>query len=460
MKIRTPISTASPELTSTSPASPHFLSIANGAPRTESLPGALPLARNSPLHPPYGLYPEKLSGSAFTAPRSSNKQSWLYRILPSACSSSWTPLPTSSQQSPPTFTHTPNQQRWDPFPFPSTPTDFISSLRTLAGAGTPPMKNGLEVQIYTATADMGPTTAFSSSDGDLLIVPQSGSLDITTEFGKLLVRPTEIAVIPRGIRFRVSIPDGKARGYILETFSHSHYELPELGPIGSNGLANGRDFQVPTADYTDDSQMWTLVVKQDRVLYSAQRSGTPFDVVAWHGSYYPFKYDLNRFNTIGSISYDHPDPSIFTVLTLPSHTHPGTALADFVVFPPRWLVAEKTFRPPWFHRNCMSEYMGLICGGYDAKTGGGFVPGGGSLHNVMSGHGPDGETVEKETGRKGDAGVKVGGDGSMAFMFESYVDMGVVESVGEEVRQKNYVEHSWGAVRRRFNKEKRDWKGE
>ena len=300
---------------------------------------------------------------------------------------------------------------------------------------------------------MPESQAFYSADGDMLLVPQLGALDIRTELGRLFVRPTEIAVIPRGVRFHVALPAGEARGYILETFSAAHFELPELGPIGSNGLANARDFQVPKAAYIDDhgTGEYELLAKFDGRLFTARQGHTPFDVVAWHGNYYPMKYDLNRFNTIGSISYDHPDPSIFTVLTVPSAV-PGTAIADFVVFPPRWLVAENTFRPPWFHRNCMSEFMGLIEGGYDGKTGGGFVAGGASLHNVMAGHGPDAETVEKASGAELKPRLENSG---IAFMFESCYMLGVSrQGLEGEERQMEYSEDSWGSVKRLFTGER------
>jgi len=297
---------------------------------------------------------------------------------------------------------------------------------------------------------MPPKQAFYSADGDFLIVAQQGTLDIQTELGRLLVRPGEIAVIPRGIRYRVDLPEGPSRGYVLELFQ-GHFQLPELGPIGSNGLANARDFQAPVAAYEDDQSDWVITVKFGGRLFDAAQDHSPFDVVAWHGNYYPYKYDLGRFNTIGSISYDHPDPSIFTVLTAPSPIV-GTAVADFVIFPPRWLVAEGTFRPPWYHRNTMSEFMGLIAGDYDAKAGGqdGFQPGGASLHNVMAAHGPDEGTFEAASNAEL-APQKVGA-GSMAFMFESSLMLGVTDwsLVRCQRVQEEYVEHAWGKLQRRF----------
>ena len=294
-------------------------------------------------------------------------------------------------------------------------------------------------------------SAFYSADGDFLIVLQHGVLDIQTEFGSLLVRPNEIAVIPRGIKYRVTLPEGPARGYILELYQ-GHFTLPELGPIGSNCLANARDFQIPHATFDEDtSSKWSIFNKFAGKIFVATQNHTPFDVVAWHGRYYPFKYDLGRFSVIGSTSFDHPDPSIFTVLTAPSDP-PGTAVADFVIFPPRWLVQEDTFRPPWYHRNTLSEFMGLISGDYDAKAGGGFRPAGASLHNVMSAHGPDASTFEKASNAEL-APQKVG-VGSMAFMFESSLMIGVTEWGLRSCQkvQEDYNEESWTALKPHFQK--------
>lgn len=353
----------------------------------------------------------------------------------------------------------PNQLRWDPFDHnDSKGDDFASGMRLVAGAGDSTLKQGLGMYVYAAGKSMDDKSAFYSADGDLLIVPQEGDLDIRTEFGWLLVRPMEICVIPRGVKYQVLLPSGPARGYALELYQ-GHFALPELGPIGSNGLANARDFQVPLASFSEDfgatahegANIYTVTVKFNNALFETKQAHTPFDVVSWHGNYYPFKYDLGRFNTIGTISYDHPDPSIFTVLSAPSSV-PGTAVADFVIFPPRWLVGEETFRPPWYHRNTMSEFMGLIQGGYDAKKGGagGFVPGGASLHNVMSGHGPDAES--NEGAREADLKPVKVGTGSCAFMFESCLMMGVTEWGLRTCKkvQEGYSEESWGGIQTHF----------
>ncbi|GAM36437.1 hypothetical protein TCE0_018r05528 [Talaromyces pinophilus] len=416
---------------------------------TEAFKGALPIGANSPQKPPYGLYAEKLSGTAFTAPRCENLQTWLYRIIPAAAHSNFVPRQLDSAENGHVKYHQiPNQLRWDPFDIDES-VDWPSSLKLVAGAGSPELKDGLGIYIFSAGKDMGKNDAFYSSDGDFLIVPQHGDLDIQTELGYIHARPNEIVVIPRGIRYRVTLPAGPVRGYILELYK-GHFQLPELGPIGSNGLANARDFQAPVAAYDNDTiNEWTIVTKFGGRLFEAKQTHTPFDVVAWHGLYYPYKYDLGRFNVIGSTSYDHPDPSIYTVLTGPSD-HVGTAIADFVIFAPRWLVQEDTFRPPWYHRNNMSEFMGLIQGEYDAKTGGGFKPAGASLHNIMSAHGPDADTHEKAT--NADLKPQKVGIGSIAFMFESCFMLGVTDWGLETCQkvQKEYNKHSWETLKSNF----------
>ncbi|TFW17268.1 homogentisate 1,2-dioxygenase [Duganella callida] len=375
---------------------------------TEALPGALPAHQNSPQRAPYGLYAEQLSGTAFTAPRGHNRRSWLYRIRPSAMHEPFRQIGNGRMLS--RFDEvvaTPNQLRWDPLPLPEAPTDFLDGWVTMAGNA------GLAIHLYAANRDMQ-DRYFYDADGELLIVPQQGRLRIATELGVIELAPQEIAVVPRGMRFQVSLPDGSARGYICENFG-ALLRLPDLGPLGSNGLANPRDFLTPRASYEDREGDFELVAKFRGNLWSARIGHSPLDVVAWHGNYAPYKYDLRHFNTIGSISYDHPDPSIFLVLHAPSDT-PGVDTLDFVIFPPRWLAAEHTFRPPWFHRNIASEFMGLIEGQYDAKSAG-FRPGGASLHNCMSGHGPDSPTFEKASAIDTSTPHKV--DNTMAFMFES-----------------------------------------
>ncbi len=353
---------------------------------TEAVPGALPQGRNSPQRPAFGLYAEQLSGTAFTAPRAENRRSWLYRLRPSAEHPPYRRYEGATLFAPGTLDAplAPNRLRWDPLTFPQGPVDLIDSLTTMVANRDPQDLTGVAVHIYRAAKDM--RRYFFDSDGELLFIPERGRLELLTEMGRIEVAPGEVALIPRGVRFRARLPDGTARGYVAENHG-ALFRLPELGPIGSNGLANPRDFLTPVAAYRDDDDEVELVQKYLGSLWTTTLDHCPLDVVAWHGDLAPWKYDLARFNTIGTISFDHPDPSIFTVLTSPSET-PGRANADFVIFPPRWMVAEDTFRPPWFHRNVMSECMGLIYGAYDAKAEG-FAPGGLSLHNLMSGHGPD-----------------------------------------------------------------------
>jgi homogentisate 1,2-dioxygenase len=382
---------------------------------TEAAAGALPVGRNSPQRAPFGLYAEQLSGSAFTAPRHENRRSWLYRLRPTASHSPYRPYEGARQVRSAPFHEvppSPNRLRWDPLPMPDAPTDFVDGLVTYGGAGDVATGAGIAVHLYVADASMR-GRVFYNADGELLIVPQEGALLLVTELGRLAVAPGEIAVAPRGVRFRVELTDGPARGYVCENYG-APFRLPELGPIGANGLANPRDFLAPVAAYEDVDAPCEVVQKFQGGLWTTTLDHSPLDVVAWHGNLTPYKYDLARFNTIGTISFDHPDPSIFTVLTSPSET-PGTANCDFVIFPPRWMVAEDTFRPPWFHRNVMSEFMGLVHGAYDAKAGG-FAPGGASLHNCMSGHGPDRESYERAVA----ADLKPHKiDNTLAFMFES-----------------------------------------
>ena len=381
---------------------------------SEAVAGALPIGQNSPQKAPLGLYTEQLSGTPFTAPRTSNRRSWLYRIKPSVVHKPYTPLPQKLLRSTPfdEVPTPPNQLRWDPIAIPKEPTDFVDGLITIAGNGDSSMHSGVAIHIYVANKSMV-DRAFYNADGELLIVPQLGNLLLHTEFGRIDLKPGEICVIQRGIKFRVELLEKQARGYICENYG-GLFRLPDLGPIGANGLANPRDFQTPHAAFEDRDTDFRVAAKFLGRLWEARYDHSPLNVVAWHGNYAPYKYDLSRFNCINSVSFDHPDPSIYTVLTSPSEI-PGTANCDFVIFPPRWIVAEHTFRPPWFHRNFMNEFMGLIIGQYDAKAEG-FVPGGASLHNCMSGHGPDAETFAKAS----TAELKPQKlDDTLAFMFET-----------------------------------------
>jgi homogentisate 1,2-dioxygenase len=380
---------------------------------TEALAGALPQGQNSPQRVPYGLYAEQFSGTAFTAPRSANRRTWLYRIRPAVHHEPFRRIGDGAIVS--RFGEaatTPNQLRWDPPPMPSTPADFIDGLTTMAGNGSPARMSGCAIHVYACNRSM--QRFFYDADGELLIVPQHGRLRIATELGRLDIAPQEIAVIPRGLRFRVDLHDEGARGYVCENYG-APLKLPDLGPIGSNGLANARDFLAPVAWYEDRDGEFELVAKFQGALWAAAIDHSPLDVVAWHGNCTPYKYDLGRFNTIGSTSFDHPDPSIFLVLQSTSDT-PGVDMLDFVVFPPRILAMEHTFRPPWFHRNVASEFMGLIHGVYDAKAEG-FLPGGASLHNSMSGHGPDADTYARAIAADTSKPQVI--RDTMAFMFET-----------------------------------------
>ena len=379
---------------------------------TEALAGALPLGRNSPQQAPFGLYAEQVSGTAFTAPRAQNLRSWQYRLRPSAEHSPYVRIANGAIRTAPCgeVVAPPDRLRWSPLDMPTTPVDFIGGLMTITTNGSARTQQGVAVHLYAANTSM--TRCFYDADGELLVVPQQGRLTLKTEFGILEVSPGYIAVIPRGVKFRVECSEA-IRGYVCENYGPA-LRLPELGPIGANGLANTRDFLAPVAWYEDVRDETEVIAKFAGNLWTYTTKGSPLNVVAWHGNYAPYLYDLANFNAINSVSFDHCDPSIFTVLTSPSELA-GTANVDFVIFPSRWIVAENTFRPPWFHRNVMSEYMGLIHGKYDAKADG-FLPGGGSLHNSFSAHGPDVATFNKASTE--DLKPVFQGN-TLAFMFES-----------------------------------------
>jgi homogentisate 1,2-dioxygenase len=399
---------------------------------TEAIAGALPKGRNSPQRvmstSGEGLYAELISGTAFTAPRHVNRRTWVYRRQPSAVMSEYAPYAHKLWLTPDTSSspaQAPNPLRWQPFELANSPTDFVDGIRTVAMSGSAGMQSGIAIHVYAFNQNMSLANkkrALVNSDGEMLIVPQQGELRVTTELGILDVRPCEVAVIPRGMAFKVdgltvdasqAILDKGYRGYIGENYG-THFRLPELGPIGSNGLANARDFLAPVASLDETDGEFEIIKKFAGHVWRGTAPRSPFNVAAWHGNLVPYKYDTAHFMTIGSISFDHPDPSIFTVLTSPSDTA-GVANCDFVIFPPRWLVAEDTFRPPWYHRNVMSEFMGLVHGQYDAKPDG-FKPGGASLHNSFVPHGPDIEAFTKAS-NAALAPHKL--DNTLAFMFES-----------------------------------------
>jgi homogentisate 1,2-dioxygenase len=412
---------------------------------TEAVAGALPRGQNSPQQAPLGLYAEQYSGTAFTVPRAINRRTWCYRIRPSVTHKPFEEIPARLIRSGPfdEVPTPPNQLRWDPLPIPEKPTDFVDGIVTMGGNGDPAMQIGVGIHLYTANTAMR-DRFFYDADGELLIVPQMGRLLIVTELGSLHVAPGEICVLPRGLKFRVELPGDAARGYICENYG-APFRLPELGPIGANGLANARDFLTPVAAFEDREGDCRVIAKFLGRLWSAEIDHSPLDVVAWHGNLAPYKYDLATFNCINSVSFDHPDPSIYTVLTSPT-VAAGTANVDFAIFPPRWLVAEHTFRPPWFHRNVMNEFMGLVTGEYDAKAEG-FLPGGASLHNCMAGHGPDAETYE----RASRAELKPQRlDATLAFMFETQLVVRPTRFAMEtRILQHEYFE-CWQGLKKHF----------
>jgi homogentisate 1,2-dioxygenase len=420
---------------------------------TEALEGALPIGRNSPQKCNYGLYAEQLSGSPFTAPQSSNQRSWLYRIRPTVRhngrftkvdKSYWRTAPTREDTDVPI-----GQLRWSPVPIPDEKLTFISGLRTITTAGDADTQAGMAAHLVFITQSMEREHVFNG-DGEFLIVAQDGKIRFRTEFGVIEIEPGEICVIPRGVIFRVELIDGPVRAYVCENYGGG-FILPDRGPIGANCLANPRDFLTPVAAYEDVDGPHTLFVKWGGELYTTETDYSPLDVVAWHGNYYPYKYDLRRFSPVGALLFDHPDPSIFTVLTSPSET-PGTANIDFVIFPERWMVAENTFRPPWYHRNIMSEFMGLVFGVYDAKPEG-FVPGGFSLHNQMLPHGPDTDAFEHAS----NVDLKpVKLSNTLAFMFETRFRQHVTKYAAElPALQDNYID-CWAGLKKHFDPNRRE----
>lgn len=413
---------------------------------SEAIANALPHGQNSPQHVPFGLYAEQLNGSAFTVHSSENYYAWLYRIRPSVVCGEFTPYAQPHCQTPPftaAFTP-PTAMRWLASPYPNTPTDFIDGLTTFAGHGNPALHLGAATHLYGITKSMT-DRFFYNADGELLFIPQEGGLRLRTEFGILDIEPTHIAVIPRGVKFQVQLLNEKARGYVCENFGRP-FRLPERGVIGANGLANARDFQTPVAAYESLEGAYTLITKFQGRFFQAPLTHSPLDVVAWHGTNAPYRYDLGLFNAINTVSYDHPDPSIFTVLTSPT-TAPGVANVDFVIFPPRWMVAEHTFRPPYYHRNVMSELMGLIHGSYDAKPSG-FHPGGLSLHNTMTAHGPDATAYQRGTETPLAPHYL---DHTLAFMLESQHPWVLTQSAYESPeRDRDYLS-CWQTLKSHFS---------
>ncbi|QGM47237.1 homogentisate 1,2-dioxygenase [Methylocystis heyeri] len=414
---------------------------------TEALPGALPQGQNSPQNCPYGLYAEQVSGTSFTAPRRQNKRSWLYRIRPSVLHArrfqrAEAPLWRSGGSDSDSVASA-GQFRWGAIPFPEQKLNFIEGVRTIATAGEVDSRRGLSVHALLVTRSMT-DQYFYDADGELLVVPQQGGLDFFTEFGRIVVEPGEICVLPRGVKFKALLRDGPMRGFICENYG-APFSLPNLGPIGANCLASPLDFKTPVAVFEDIEKPCCMFVKWGGDFFACDIARSPLDVVAWRGNYAPYKYDLRRFCPIGAALFDHPDPSIFTVLTSPSEIE-GTANVDFAIFSDRWLVAEHTFRPPWYHVNAMSEFMGLIYGRYDAKPQG-FGPGGMSLHNAMIPHGPDAAAFEiaSRTELKPERLSD-----TLAFMFESRFPQRLTKYAAElDTLEKDYSD-CWSELPKRF----------
>lgn len=440
------IETAKPETTAQKATEVRYQSGFGNEFASEAVASTLPQGQNAPQRVAHGLYTEQLSGTPFTAPRAANRRTWLYRIRPSVAHKPFEQIDRGKLRSAPfnEVSTPPNQLRWMPIPIPTERTDFVDGLITMSGNGNAHTHTGVGIHIYVANASMT-NRFFYNADGEMLIVPQIGSLRLRTEMGVLEAGPGEIAVIQRGIRFRVELLEKTARGYICENYG-GLLRLPDLGPIGANGLANPRDFLAPVAAFEDREGDYRIVCKFQGNLWQAAIDHSPLNVVAWHGNYVPYKYDLTNFNCINTVSFDHPDPSIYTVLTSPSEIS-GTANVDFVIFPPRWMVAEHTFRPPWFHRNFMNEFMGLIYGEYDAKAEG-FVPGGASLHNCMAGHGPDAESFEKAS----NADLKpVYIKDTLAFMFETRFVCQPTRFALETSQLDHQYFECWQGLKRKFD---------
>jgi homogentisate 1,2-dioxygenase len=413
---------------------------------SEAVPGALPRDQNTPQVPPLGLYVEELNGTAFTAPRGVSRSVWTYRIRPSAMHRPFRPIDTRLLRSGPfnEVPPTPNQLRWRPLPIPTVPTDFVDGLVTLGGNGDPGAQAGAAVHLYAANTSMR-DRFFYDADGELLIVPQQGALALHTELGILDVPPGQVCLVPRGVKFRVELPEGMARGYICENYGQ-HLRLPELGPIGTFGLANARDFLAPVAAFEEREGDFRLVAKYGGGLWEAEIDHSPLDIVAWRGNYTPFKYDLYKFQCINTVTFDHPDPSIYCVLASPTAV-PGTSNLEFGCFPPRWSVAEHTFRPPPFHRNIASEFLGLVSGQYIGK-GEGFVPGSASLHNCMSGHGPDAEAFER--GRSAELKPQFLDD-TMVFLFETQLPILPTRfALESDLLERDYYKH-WQGLKKNFS---------
>ena len=430
----------------TNSIAPGYMSGFGNDHETEALEGALPQGRNSPQKCDYGLYAEQLSGTAFT--KHPPERTWCYRIRPSVKHSTrYAKIEMPHWKTAPCINHdviSLGQYRWGPIEVSDMPLTWVTGMRTITTAGDVNTQIGMATHVYLVTESMV-DDYFYSADSELLVVPQQGRIRFYTELGIIDLEPKEIAVIPRGLVYRVELIDGPARGFVCENYGEK-FELPARGPIGANCLANPRDFKAPIAAFEDHEVPSTVTIKWCGQFHVTEIAQSPLDVVAWHGNYAPYKYDLRTYCPVGAVLFDHPDPSIFTVLTAPSGS-PGTANIDFVLFRERWMVAEDTFRPPWYHKNIMSELMGNIYGVYDAKPEG-FVPGGISLHNMMLPHGPDRDAFEGASNRDLKA-EKL--KNTMSFMFETRFPQHLTHfAVSEAPLQENYVD-CWTTLKKHFD---------
>ena len=415
---------------------------------TEALPRALPEGMNSPQKCNYGLYGEQLSGTAFTAPSHQNERTWCYRIRPSVKHTH-----RFTKTALPYFKSAPcidpdvlslGQYRWDPVPHSGAALTWLTGMRTMTTARDVNTQVGMAAHVYLVTDSMV-DAYFYRADSEMLIVPQEGRLRFCTELGVIDLEPQEIAIIPRGLVYRVELLEGPARGFVCENYGQK-FTLPGRGPIGANCMANPRDFKTPVAAFEDREASSTVTIKWCGQFHTTKIGHSPLDVVAWHGNYAPLKYDLKTYCPVGAVLFDHPDPSIFTVLTAPSGVE-GTANIDFVLFRDRWMVAEDTFRPPWYHKNIMSELMGNIYGVYDAKPKG-FVPGGMSLHNMMLPHGPDRNAFEGASNAALKAEKLIE---TMSFMFETRFPQHLTRFAATEAPlQDDYID-CWADLEKKFD---------
>lgn len=382
--------------------------------RGEALAGAVPGRQNTPRHAPYGLHSEQVSGTGFVAPRRENLRSWLYRIRPSAQHTRFSPVDHPRVSHDFEIQSSPNLSAWSQIVDDSEgPQDFVAGLTTLGGAGNPALRRGFALHGYRATADME-DHAFTNADGDLLVLPQQGRLIALTEFGALEVEPGEVLLLPRGLRVSILVPDGEAQGYAAEIFA-GHFQLPERGPIGANGLVDERHFRGPTPYYEDRlAPGFRMTHKFGGALSEATQDHSPFDVVGWHGAYLPLAYRFSAFSPVSNTAFDHTDPSAFTVLSAALDEEGANAL-DLVVFPARWDPTEHTFKPPYFHRNVTTEINGII---EDPSLNAPFTTGMVFVTPSMTPHGVRAGAVERFLAKSDEAADRPTKSSSKSLWFQ------------------------------------------